>query len=141
MRGWRPLARLPPALLFSGRKDPLPIRRNMDMPARCDPQHRHRQVRFAALAKRAVRGRARCCRHRRSIPQTLAACRRFIDRRGRSPTALTGPARYLAHTYGCRVDGIDLTLELIETGRVLTERCKLADRVVLQVGNRERSES
>jgi 2-polyprenyl-3-methyl-5-hydroxy-6-metoxy-1,4-benzoquinol methylase len=45
-----------------------------------------------------------------------------------------GPARYLAHRYGCRVDGIDLTPELIETGRVLTERCKLADRVVLQVG-------
>jgi len=43
-----------------------------------------------------------------------------------------GPARYLAHTYGCRVDGIDLTPELIETGRVLTERWKLADRVVLQ---------
>src|SRR5438034_10596482 len=29
-----------------------------------------------------------------------------------------GPAQYLAHTYGCRVDGIDLTPELIETGRV-----------------------
>src|SRR5438105_5816583 len=40
-----------------------------------------------------------------------------------------------AHTYGCRVNGIDLTPELVETGRVLTERCKLADRVVLQVGN------
>jgi 2-polyprenyl-3-methyl-5-hydroxy-6-metoxy-1,4-benzoquinol methylase len=25
-----------------------------------------------------------------------------------------GPARYLAHTYGCRVDGIDLTPELVE---------------------------
>jgi MPBQ/MSBQ methyltransferase len=37
-----------------------------------------------------------------------------------------GPARYLAHTYGCRVDGIDLTPELIETARVLTKRCKLA---------------
>ena len=46
-----------------------------------------------------------------------------------------GPARYLAHSYGCRVDGIDLTQELIETGRVLTERCKLAGRVILQVGN------
>ena len=46
-----------------------------------------------------------------------------------------GPARYLAYTYGCRVDGIDLTTELVETGRVLTERCKLADRVALQVGN------
>src|SRR5262245_60609920 len=43
--------------------------------------------------------------------------------------------RYLARTYGCRVDGIDLTPELIETGRVLTERCGLADRVVLQIGN------
>src|ERR1700757_585656 len=46
-----------------------------------------------------------------------------------------GPARYLAHTYGCRVDGIDLTPELIETGRVLTKRCRLADRVALRVGN------
>jgi len=46
-----------------------------------------------------------------------------------------GPARYLAHKYGCRVDGIDLTPELIETGRALTERCNLTDRVVLQVGN------
>ena len=46
-----------------------------------------------------------------------------------------GPARYLAHRCGCQVDGIDLTPELIKTGRVLTERCKLADRVVLQVGN------
>src|SRR2546423_1560077 len=46
-----------------------------------------------------------------------------------------GPARYLVHTYGCRADGINLTPELIETGRALTERCKLADRVVLQVGN------
>src|SRR5215467_4777701 len=46
-----------------------------------------------------------------------------------------GPARYLAHTYGCRVDGIDLTPELIETGRVLTKRCKLADHVALRVGN------
>jgi len=36
-----------------------------------------------------------------------------------------GPARYLAHTYGCRVDGIDLTPELIETGRVLTNAASL----------------
>src|SRR6516165_8821750 len=46
-----------------------------------------------------------------------------------------GPARYLAHTYGCRVDGIDVTPELIETGRVLTKRCNLADRVTLRRGN------
>ena len=46
-----------------------------------------------------------------------------------------GPARYLAHTYGCEVDGVDLTPELIETGKVLTERCGLSDRVRLQLGN------
>jgi SAM-dependent methyltransferase len=46
-----------------------------------------------------------------------------------------GPARYLAHTYRCHVDGVDLTPELIETGKVLTERCGLADRVRLQLGN------
>jgi ubiquinone/menaquinone biosynthesis C-methylase UbiE len=33
------------------------------------------------------------------------------------------------------VDGIDLTPELIETRRVLTERCKLSDRVILRLGN------
>ena len=46
-----------------------------------------------------------------------------------------GPSRYLAHTYGCRVDGIDLTEELVETGQVLTERCGLADRVTLHQGD------
>jgi SAM-dependent methyltransferase len=46
-----------------------------------------------------------------------------------------GPSRYLAHTYGCRVDGIDLTPEFVETGQVLTERCGLADRVTLQLGD------
>ena len=46
-----------------------------------------------------------------------------------------GPARYLAQKYGCRVDGIDLTPELIETGQVLSKRCGLADRVMLQLGN------
>lgn len=46
-----------------------------------------------------------------------------------------GPARYLAHRYGCRVEGIDLTPELIETGKILTERCGLADRVTLKLGD------
>src|SRR2546426_11685375 len=35
------------------------------------------------------------------------------------------PARYLAHSYGCRVDGIDLTPGLIETGRGVAKRGKL----------------
>jgi ubiquinone/menaquinone biosynthesis C-methylase UbiE len=46
-----------------------------------------------------------------------------------------GPARYLAQKYGCRVEGVDLTPELIETGQVLTKRCGLADRVMLQLAN------
>src|SRR5262249_29767166 len=46
-----------------------------------------------------------------------------------------GAGRSRGHACGCRVDGIDLTPELIETARVLTERCKLADRVKLRVGN------
>jgi ubiquinone/menaquinone biosynthesis C-methylase UbiE len=46
-----------------------------------------------------------------------------------------GPARYLAYRYSCRVDGIDLTPELIETGQVLTERCGLVDRVMLRLGD------
>lgn len=46
-----------------------------------------------------------------------------------------GPARFLAATYGCRVDGVDLTPEYIETGRVLTERCGLSDRITLNVGD------
>jgi ubiquinone/menaquinone biosynthesis C-methylase UbiE len=33
------------------------------------------------------------------------------------------------------VAGLTVSPELIETGRVLTERCKLGDRVALQVGN------
>ena len=48
---------------------------------------------------------------------------------------LGGPARYLANRYSCRVDGIDLTPELIETGQVLPARCGLSGRVVLQIGD------
>jgi SAM-dependent methyltransferase len=46
-----------------------------------------------------------------------------------------GPARYVASRYGCRVDGIDLTPELVKAGKVLTEHCGLADRVTLQLGD------
>ncbi len=46
-----------------------------------------------------------------------------------------GPARFLASTYGCHVDGIDLTPEYVETGRVLTDRCGLSDLISLQVGD------
>jgi SAM-dependent methyltransferase len=46
-----------------------------------------------------------------------------------------GPARYLAHAYGCHVTGIDLTPELLETGRVLTKRCGLEHLVTLDLGD------
>lgn len=46
-----------------------------------------------------------------------------------------GPARYLAATFGCQIEGIDLTPELVETGKVLTERCGLSDKINLQIGD------
>ena len=44
-------------------------------------------------------------------------------------SGLGGPARYFAETYGCRVTGIDLTLEFVEAANALTRRCGLAGRV------------
>jgi sarcosine/dimethylglycine N-methyltransferase len=46
-----------------------------------------------------------------------------------------GPARFLAHTYGCRVEGIDLMAEWIEAGQVLNKRCGLSDSVTLRSGD------
>jgi len=46
-----------------------------------------------------------------------------------------GPARWLAAHYGCRVTGIDLTEEFIAVARMLTERCRLADRVEFRQGS------
>ena len=40
-----------------------------------------------------------------------------------------GPARYLATTFGCRVTGIDLSADSIETARLLTAKMALQDRV------------
>lgn len=47
-------------------------------------------------------------------------------------SGLGGPARYFAETYGCRVTGIDLTPEFVETANALTRRCHLADRVTFR---------
>jgi ubiquinone/menaquinone biosynthesis C-methylase UbiE len=44
-------------------------------------------------------------------------------------SGLGGSARYFAETYGCRVTGIDLTPEFVDTANALTRRCGLADRV------------
>jgi SAM-dependent methyltransferase len=50
-------------------------------------------------------------------------------------SGLGGPSRYLAKTYGCRVSGVDLTPEFVETATALTARVGLADRVDFRVGS------
>ncbi len=46
-----------------------------------------------------------------------------------------GPARYLASSTGCHVTVVDLTEEFIRTGRTLTERVGLSDKVSFVHGN------
>lgn len=46
-----------------------------------------------------------------------------------------GAARFLAHTIGCRVTGLDLTPEYVETARELTRRTGLEDRITYHVGS------
>lgn len=48
---------------------------------------------------------------------------------------LGGTARYLAHQYGCKVAGLDLTAEYIHVGNRLTEMVDLSNRVSLICGN------
>jgi ubiquinone/menaquinone biosynthesis C-methylase UbiE len=48
---------------------------------------------------------------------------------------LGGPARFVASRYRCRVDGIDLTPEYIETGRVVCGWLGLNDRISLHQGS------
>lgn len=46
-----------------------------------------------------------------------------------------GPSRYLAHNYGCRVTGVDLTAGRIEGARRLTKLAGLEDRVIFKNAN------
>lgn len=50
-------------------------------------------------------------------------------------SGIGGPSRYLAHTYGCRVSGVDLTPEFVATAEALTRRVGLAERVDFRVGS------
>jgi sarcosine/dimethylglycine N-methyltransferase len=43
-----------------------------------------------------------------------------------------GPARFIAAEYGCRVTGIDLTMEFCEVARMLNWATGLADKVVVE---------
>jgi SAM-dependent methyltransferase len=46
-----------------------------------------------------------------------------------------GASRYLAHTYGCRVDAIDLTSEFIAAAARLNELCGLAGKIAVREGS------
>jgi SAM-dependent methyltransferase len=71
------------------------------------------------------------------------ATRSFLDQLDIGPShhvldvgcGLGGGSRFAAHTYGCRVTGMDLTREYVETGNVLCSWVGLSDKVTLEVGN------
>jgi ubiquinone/menaquinone biosynthesis C-methylase UbiE len=46
-----------------------------------------------------------------------------------------GTSRHIAHAHGCRVSGIDLTPDYIETARDLTTRTGLSDRCRFELGS------
>lgn len=50
-------------------------------------------------------------------------------------SGLGGPSRYLAETFGCRVEGVDLSPDYVAIAALLTERTGLADRVTYRVGD------
>ena len=50
-------------------------------------------------------------------------------------SGMGGPARYLAHNYGCQVTGIDLTTSRVEGAQRLTDMSGLADKVKFQTAN------
>ena len=50
-------------------------------------------------------------------------------------SGLGGPARYLAETFGCMVEGIDLSPDYVAIAEFLTNRAGLADRVTFREGD------
>ncbi len=50
-------------------------------------------------------------------------------------SGLGGPSRYLAATYGCTVQGIDLSQSFVDAAAFLAERSGLADKVAYRQGN------
>ena len=50
-------------------------------------------------------------------------------------SGMGGPARYLAHNYGCRVTGIDLTESRVASATKLTTMAGLSDQVSFHCGN------
>jgi ubiquinone/menaquinone biosynthesis C-methylase UbiE len=50
-------------------------------------------------------------------------------------SGIGGPARYVAHRFGCRVTGIDLTREFCDVARELTRMLGLGNRVQFELGD------
>lgn len=46
-----------------------------------------------------------------------------------------GASRYLAHTYGCRVEAIDLTPEFVTAAKAFNDLCGVADRISVRQGS------
>jgi SAM-dependent methyltransferase len=50
-------------------------------------------------------------------------------------SGIGGPARMIAARYGCRVTGVDLTPDFVNTARALSKMCGMANRVRFEVGS------
>lgn len=46
-----------------------------------------------------------------------------------------GSSRYLAHTYGCQIEAIDLTPEFVETATRLNKLCGVEDKISVRLGS------
>jgi sarcosine/dimethylglycine N-methyltransferase len=77
--------------------------------------------------------------HMGGLAATIAFAERVgVDRDARvldAGSGMGGPARYLAETFGCRIEGIDLSPDYVAIARMLTERAGLADQVAFRVGD------
>ena len=77
--------------------------------------------------------------HMGGLAATIAFAKRVgIDGQARvldAGSGLGGPARYLAETFGCRVEGVDLSPYYVAVARMLTDRAGLADHVTFREGD------
>lgn len=71
------------------------------------------------------------------------ATRHFLDQLSIRPDdhildvgcGLGGGSRFAAQTYGCRITGVDITREYVETGNELCDWVGLGERIALQIAN------
>lgn len=80
--------------------------------------------------------------HARGLPATieLADCLpvRAGDRVLDIGCGLGGPARYFARRFGCRMNGIDITLPFVEAANKLTALLAMQDQVTIEHGDGQR---